>query len=195
MENKFWKISLILVVAFQLTTQVTYPYTCTTADKASTVCTMEYLGVCGLYDPTKVQCIKAPCGITSSTACTACQIANVQTVILGECDKQSSTTGGTSTTTNGMPSGTAYPCKQEDRGVTCTQQYGQGCAFYDNTVTCDQKPCMKTIPNTCDGCSDPKVEKLTGGKCVAESTNIKESAGNASFLNYALILCFVTLLF
>jgi hypothetical protein len=118
MEITFWKIFLILVAATQLNTQVKYPYSCTATDKASNVCIDKYIGVCGLYDTTKVQCIKAPCGITSRTTCSACQIANVQTVILGECEKHW-TFVGTSINPYGLPSRTTYTCKQDDRGVAC----------------------------------------------------------------------------
>jgi hypothetical protein len=53
---------------------------------------------------------------------------------------------------------------------------------------------MKTVGNACDACSGSGVEKITGGKCVSESTNILETAGDTYLFSYALILCFVTLL-
>jgi hypothetical protein len=195
MGRKFFIIILILTICFQLSIRYTYPYTCL-ASKSSDVCTTEYVGVCGLYDPSKTQCIKSPCGITSSNACNACKIENVQTVILGECDKQGTVVNSD---TNSNPSADNNPstpmttvCTPMLSITVCLPIYV--CGFYRSNVTCDKTPCMKTYVSVCDACKNGYIEKVTDGNCVEESTNVKGNSGDAYIVNYFLILCFFLLI-
>lgn len=59
---------------------------CTPEGRRAEACAEIYEPVCGLFDPDKVQCIKAPCGQTYSNSCEACRDANVLGYSAGECD-------------------------------------------------------------------------------------------------------------
>ena|SRR3989338_3074651 len=48
-------------------------------------CDTVYAPVCGYFDPSKIQCIKAPCAQTYSNGCVACDDEKVLSWIEGEC--------------------------------------------------------------------------------------------------------------
>jgi hypothetical protein len=176
MSKSFQLILLSIMMAF-ITSQVTYPYTCQPADRSVEICSTQYQGVCGLFN-TSIQCIKAPCGQTYDNVCNACKNSQVASVVLGECDKQTTTTTPSSTT----PSSTSSPtmCAASQRGMACTMEFRGVCATYVDRVTCDQKPCVKTTGTTCQACSDENIASVVDGSCPADSKNINLNVGSTA---------------
>jgi hypothetical protein len=172
--SKLFKVLLVSSVAILITSEITYPYTCQPSDRQAEMCSTQYVGVCGLFKST-IQCIQAPCGQTFDNVCNACKQDNIATVALNTCDKQS-----TSSSVNNSPSTPApstnttgiTTCTAESRKQICTMEYRGICATYDNTVTCDQKPCVKTMGTSCQACGDTKVATVVDGACAKDSTNI-----------------------
>jgi hypothetical protein len=163
------------------------------SDKTTSGCTKEYIPVCGLNDPAKIQCIRAPCGMTYSNRCMACLNENVLTVELGSCEQlyPLPATNTTPSTSNPIPNTTYYICRNEDRGALCDTQYIGVCAFFANTVTCDHAPCMNTYGNQCSACSDLKVDKVVQGVCSKEAVNVKDISEKSLHFNYILLLYFL----
>ena len=61
------------------------PTMCAPESREADVCMSLFEPVCGLFDPGKIQCIKAPCGQTFSNSCEACKDPNVMGYTSGEC--------------------------------------------------------------------------------------------------------------
>lgn len=158
MKNLFKSLLLVFLINFTLS-QVKYPYYCKDEDRDG-MCTMEYLGVCGWFSKS-VQCIKAPCGITSGTVCQACKNKNVEYVTYGECNSSTSLTPSPYNDTT-LPFDTSsfitpYICRSEDRKKNCppsTDAYI--CAVKSS---CHGETCkFKSKP--CEACLVPDVEIL-----------------------------------
>ena len=84
--SKLIFLLLLFIVTKDMTSQVihvTYPYVCNPNNRPS-VCTMDYVGVCGWNDSTTT-CLAYPCAANYATACAACSVPNVEKVTLGNC--------------------------------------------------------------------------------------------------------------
>jgi hypothetical protein len=161
---------ILFTCLFAIIFSQTLPYTCKDTDRGTNIaCAALYQGVCGLYKST-VQCIKAPCGITSSTACTACANPDVEQVIAGECEKQLT------------PPTTTY-CSASQRNQVCTMEYLGVCGFYKTKVTCDSPPCMQTFGTICTACANPYVDVASVGECPSESKNVNTKDATATPVN------------
>lgn len=168
-------IKIVIIVNLALFTySQTYPFNCT-PDMRGKICTMEYIGVCGLFNQ-NIQCIKAPCGQTFGNACSACSDERIASVTLGTCEG-----------TNSNNSTILYPytCTIADRSRTCNNIADSDvCAWYNPTIICKQPPCSSTQSNLCKACSIPNVEKIYSGKCEREMVML-----NSKYIkSYAFIL-------
>lgn len=184
----------------------TTPFVSCSANTRSTVCTMEYKGICAL---TLEGCTGSKCMFNSGTVCQACSNSSV----VGYYDKECQTLfkGFTQDVTrenteNGSTDGSITPtitksvCQDSDRTGACKKYY-RGVCGYKNDQTCKEN-CTVDSANFCTACFDKDVVYVVEGTCpkplnvvldkiykqdsIASSS---QSQNSASYDSYQGILC------
>lgn len=128
----------------------------------SSFCTKELRPVCGYFDPSKVQCVKAPCAQTFNNSCEACSNSNVMNWTIGNCKTQ----------VFPDPKPLPLPNICNIRSQICPMIFSPVCGIYDPAkVQCKKAPCGKTYGNSCQACGDEKVQYWINGPCDSNTTD------------------------
>ena len=126
-----------------------------------------------MFDET-IKCFRAPCGQTFSNGCAACRNPSVAYYVPGKCDSLQSVQAQTSESVKGSTNATLSAATSDSaadnfcpkrRSIMCTMIYSPVCAFYDESVNCAQKPCVKNFGSGCSACADAKIIKHRAGVC------------------------------
>lgn len=65
-----------------------------------------------------------------------------------------------------------YLCP-EIRPTNCANVSGSTCGYFNKSVQCIKSPCAQQYKNPCEACADAKVEYISCGKCIADTTSAK----------------------
>lgn len=145
-----------------------FPYTCLLADRTTDCSSSTSKLVCGLFDPSIVQCFAYPCGVTFSNLCEACLDTTIYKVQEGSCENLNINSGE-------IIIDAEYICTEADRNPfnVCSQEYGPVCGFEDDDT-------FHQFSNNCSACKNVDVINVKSGNCPGSS---EASSGGTSIPN------------
>ena len=184
--------TIIIIITTILEYFIAKEITC--PKKRPTICTQEYLPVCGLFDSSHIMCFRAPCGMTYGNKCTACADKNVISYTYGSCDNYSQNgivqtdvilTKNAQNTNIPAKKDYNYDTTQTNNSLQryfcqgsrtfCTLNYNPVCGYKSFTKG---ESMRETYSNECYACSNPLVNYYTLGSC--ETKGILNLVTNAS---------------
>ncbi len=136
--------------------------------KIQTICTKEYVPVCGYKKCTTKNCR----GKEFSNKCMACANTSVYDYAKGKCPEVK------------PPTVKPYPSKPEPQPIkppttaskekctdeerknkVCAEIFKPVCGIFKETIVCITSPCGKTFSNKCEACMSDDVAYIQNGKC------------------------------
>jgi hypothetical protein len=173
-----------------------YPYKC--PDERPTMCTMEYIGVCGWKNNGSK--------VDSSTGCTACTDPSVYVVSLGSCEDQKEPPVIDDNVNDKpvpsqmppkndkpLPSGKPpkdekpgqplppstgdfpHKCQDSERDADCSKADGPAvCGYFNSNIMCFRAPCAREAKNVCEACADRNVDYAVLGSCEDELKKLNQ---------------------